>query len=280
MRRGNLALKERCSFGRATPVRQFGLSLLELLIAMALGLLLVVGIGTVYIGSNQTYRVQENSARLQETGRFALEVIGRSLRQAGAAANITANATAVTTQCLTTNAPPCTAIAGANGAGAASDTLTVQFYAGMDENNGGWGARDCTGGFAVADTLMTNAFALVGTDLRCTGSVGGAQPLVSDIEDIQVLYGVDNDGSSDQSADFYTPAPTAVQWPNVVNARVCVLARSVDIGLTTAAQRYMNCGGALGTATGVAAFTVAGDSRIRRPFVATFNLRNRVTNVP
>jgi type IV pilus assembly protein PilW len=260
------------------PGKQRGLSLLELLIAMALGVLLVAGIGTIYIGSNQTYRVQENSARLQETGRFALEVIGRSLRQAGAAANMTANLTAATTQCV---APTCVAVNGANGVGAASDTLTVQFYAGLDENNvGAWGGRDCTGGFANADTLVTNAIALAGTDLRCTGSVGGAQPLISDIEDLQVLYGVDNDGSADQSADFYTPAPTAAQWPNVVNARVCVLARSVNIGLVGTAQRYLNCGGALGTSTGVAAFTTAGDSRLRRTFVATFNLRNRVTNVP
>ena len=38
---------------------QAGMTLLELMISLSLGLLLVAGIGTIYVGSNQTYRVQE-----------------------------------------------------------------------------------------------------------------------------------------------------------------------------------------------------------------------------
>lgn len=253
--------------------RQQGLSLIELMVAMGLGLLLVFGIGTIYVGSKQTYRMQEANARVQETGRFALEAIGRSLRQAGADANITANVTAITLEC---SPPTCTAINGTNGA--STDTVTVQFYAGLDEDNGGnWGARDCTGGFANADTLVTNAFSVNGTDLRCTGSVGGAQPLVSEIEDLQILYGVDNAGA-DQSADIYTAAPTAAQWPNVVTAKVCVMVRSEEQGLATSGQRPLDCARALGTATGQA--PQVNDTRLHRAFVATFNLRNRITNTP
>ena len=53
------------------------------MVALALGLLLIAGVGAVYLGSNQTYRVAQESARIQESGRYALDVIGRSLRQAG-----------------------------------------------------------------------------------------------------------------------------------------------------------------------------------------------------
>ena len=266
--------------GRLRPsTRQIGLTLIELMIALSLGLLLIAVVGSIFVGSSQTYRVQENSARIQENGRYALEIIGRSLRQAGADAPMTANPVAASLRCVT---PACTAIAGTG------NTLTLQLYAGMDEvNAGAWGSRDCTGRFVNSGTLITNAFALNGSDLRCTGSVGGAlpltQPLVSNIADFQIIYGVDNDGSSDQSADLYTAAPTAAQWPNVVTARVCVVVVSdptQNQGLSVGNQRYQNCAGALGTASGAAAFTTAADTRLRRTFVATFNLRNRVSLTP
>jgi type IV pilus assembly protein PilW len=252
--------------------------MLELMVALSLGLLLMVGIGTIFVGSNQTNRVQGDNARIQEVGRYALEIIGRSLRQAGASAQMSTNPAAVTVTCV---APACTAITGTDDSlnGTASDTLTVQMYAHADEVNGGvWGTRDCTGGFANAGTLVTHAFALNGTDLRCTGSVGGVQPLLSNIEDLQVIYGIDNNG--DQSAEQYTVTPA--NWNRVVTARVCVLVRSESQGISVGRQTYLNCAGALGTATGAAASTQAavGDSRLHRAFVATFSLRNRISRIP
>ncbi|MBZ0070059.1 MAG: PilW family protein, partial [Thiobacillus sp.] len=164
---------------------------------------------------------------------------------------------------------------------AASDTLIVQFYAGREElNAGAWITRDCTGGVIASGNVVTNTFDLNGTDLRCTGGVGGAQPLVSDIEDLQIIYGIDTSG--DQSANQYVAAPTAAQWLQVVTARVCVQIRSANNGLAVTPQRFMNCAGALGTAVGAGAFTAAaaGDLRLHRSFVATYNLRNRINGAP
>ena len=271
------------------PRHQAGFSLVELMIAITLGLVVLLAVGSIYVGSQQTYRVQEDNARIQEAGRYALEVLGRSIRQAGANAEMNFNKTAVALQC---NVPGvCDAIGGADGvivAGVASpDTLIVQFYAGMEELNSGsglWIARDCTGGQAALGTVVTNTFSINGTNLRCTGSVGGVpQPLVDNVVDFQVVYGIDNDLSGNpgyQSADLYVAAPTAAQWPSVVTARVCVQIRSANNGLTTSPQTYLNCAGALGTATGTAAFSTAGDLRLRRSFVATYGLRNRVAAVP
>ena len=64
---------------RAQP----GFSLVELMVAMALGLLLVVGVGTVYLGSRQTYIQQEALARMQEGARYAFELLTLDIRQAG-----------------------------------------------------------------------------------------------------------------------------------------------------------------------------------------------------
>jgi type IV pilus assembly protein PilW len=254
------------------------------MIAITLGLIVLLAVGSIYIGSQQTYRVQEDNARIQEAGRYALEVIGRSIRQAGANAEMNFNKTATELQCNV--AGVCNAIGGVNGATVTDpDTLTVQFYAGSEELIAGlWTARDCTGGQVALGVVVTNTFDITGTNLRCTGSVGGVQPLVKNVEDLQVMYGIDDTDVSGnpnyRSADLYVAAPTAAQWPSVVTARVCVRIRSANNGLTTSPQKILNCAGALGTATGAAAFSTAGDLRLHRSFVATFNLRNRVAAAP
>lgn len=245
---------------------QSGLTLLELMIAMALGLLLLTGIGTIYVGGNQTYRVQEQNARVQESGRYALDVLGRSLRQAGYW-DMPVGPTALKSAFVGTP------ITGTNGAGTAADTVTVQY-------DGVIGDRDCEDTGVTVATVITDAIQLTGTDLECDGIDAGIayQPLVSNVEDLQLLYGIDTNSDPHQSADSYTATPG--NWNQVVSVRACVLIRSEEQGITTSAQSYLNCAGALGTATGSAARTTATDSRLHRAFVATFNLRNRVTSPP
>ena len=63
--------------------RQKGLSIIELLVAMVIGLILLLGVSQVFLSSRQTYAANEAMGRLQENGRFALEFIARSARLAG-----------------------------------------------------------------------------------------------------------------------------------------------------------------------------------------------------
>jgi len=62
---------------------QSGLSMVELLVAVAVGLMLLAGITTMFANSRQTYEANQRLARIQENGRFALEQIGRDVRVAG-----------------------------------------------------------------------------------------------------------------------------------------------------------------------------------------------------
>ncbi|MGC4010354.1 MAG: prepilin-type N-terminal cleavage/methylation domain-containing protein [Pseudomonas sp.] len=64
-------------------MRQRGLSLIELLVAMALGLLLLAGVIQVVLSSKRSYQSGVALAELQESGRFALEVVAQDLRNAG-----------------------------------------------------------------------------------------------------------------------------------------------------------------------------------------------------
>lgn len=64
--------------------RMAGMSLVELMIAMTLGLVTVGAVGYIYLGTSKTYRTQDSLARLQEGARYAFEVITSDLRMAGA----------------------------------------------------------------------------------------------------------------------------------------------------------------------------------------------------
>lgn len=258
-----------------------GFTLIEMMVAMTIGLIVLLGVGAIYLSSVRTYRIQEDDARLQESGRYVLELIGRSIRQAGGDAEMNFSPVANTLNCV---APACQPVGGTNGAGATPDTLAVQFYANRDELvAGNWITRDCTGGVnqANANTLITNTFSLVGTSFRCNGSTGGVQEIVAGVEDFQVLYGIDTTG--DQSVDQYQAAPA--NWDQVRTARICLVMTSNNNRLSDTPQRFLNCAGALGVvgatlADGGLTDAAAGDLRLRRTFVATFNLRNRITAMP
>ncbi|MFT7470804.1 MAG: type IV pilus assembly protein PilW [Kiritimatiellia bacterium] len=60
-----------------------GLSLIELLVSMVLGLTLATGVVQIYAGSNTTERDREARQRIQENGRFATNFLSQEIRMAG-----------------------------------------------------------------------------------------------------------------------------------------------------------------------------------------------------
>jgi len=61
---------------------QQGMTLIEIMIAMLLGLFLIAGVMQIYIGSKQSSRMLDNLSRMQENGRFAMDFIRRDIREA------------------------------------------------------------------------------------------------------------------------------------------------------------------------------------------------------
>lgn len=60
-----------------------GFTLIELMVAITLGLIILAVLSQVYVSSKKTYRVQEALSRLQENGRYAVDFLGRDIRMAG-----------------------------------------------------------------------------------------------------------------------------------------------------------------------------------------------------
>jgi type IV pilus assembly protein PilW len=71
----------------ATLSAQLGITLLELLISVVIGLFLIGGAITVYLQTGTTYRTTDKVARLQEVGRYAMDVLETDVRLAGMWAN-------------------------------------------------------------------------------------------------------------------------------------------------------------------------------------------------
>jgi type IV pilus assembly protein PilW len=63
--------------------RERGFTLVELMVAMTLGLGTVAATGYIYLGTVKTYRAHDSMSRLQEGARFAFELMGKDLRMAG-----------------------------------------------------------------------------------------------------------------------------------------------------------------------------------------------------
>ncbi len=66
-----------------TLARQGGVSLIELMIAMTIGLVIVVTIGYAYLGAKASFRSQEATSSMQVNARFAFEFMGQDIRMAG-----------------------------------------------------------------------------------------------------------------------------------------------------------------------------------------------------
>lgn len=63
--------------------RQRGLTLVELMVALAIGLVLLLAMSAVFVTSSSTRREIELSADVLESGRYALDVLSRELAQTG-----------------------------------------------------------------------------------------------------------------------------------------------------------------------------------------------------
>lgn len=235
--------------------RSAGLSLVELLVAVAIGLFVVMAVGALYVNSKTTYVAQDANSRVQENARFAVELLGREIRAAGYP-NINFS------QISSTNlfaAPPKfsftgTALDFADGASSAPDQLTVSYDTGTD----------CLGNAAPSSRAVNLYRINSQSQLECLGNGSAtAGVLLNDVEDMQLLFG-------QPTATGYTYLTgTSATNANVDNVRVCLLFRAkADVSSkANPSQTYLDCQGASKTAT---------DGFLRRTVTMTVALRNRI----
>jgi type IV pilus assembly protein PilW len=76
---GSRPVPARC----APALANRGMSLIEILVALAIAAVLLLGLGQIFVGSKNVYRLQEGMSRVQENARFVLQYLESNVRMAG-----------------------------------------------------------------------------------------------------------------------------------------------------------------------------------------------------
>jgi len=90
-------------FARPSRAKVGGFSLVELLVALAISMVIVIGTTYVYLGTRETQRALFEKAFATETAHYALDVIGRDIENAGFYPSIRAAIPAGAASAVTSN---------------------------------------------------------------------------------------------------------------------------------------------------------------------------------
>lgn len=186
--------------------RESGLTLVELMVSLVVGLILVAAVFNMYTGNMRSARFTEGLQSIQENGRYAVSVLQRELRLAGYS--------------------PVGGTAGEISAFDFDDsnatTLVVQTRQ----------AFDCNGlSTSATDGLAVNTYTLdtAANALTCTGNQAGSNPMavVENVESVRVLFGIDDDDDRITCApQRYVPFDSLLDSSEVVALRFALLISS------------------------------------------------------
>ena len=328
-----------------TPYRQHGLTLIELMVAMVIGLIMVLAATAALLLSRQGFNQVDAASQLRDNARFATSLIERLSVQTGYRDLLyAATSRPPSTLGMTTERPNIfgfdnrTRSAGhksyeassspraANSLGYGSDILVLRFQAAATDLVGSTDADkamiDCMG--HTPDTVMNDRYERYSSifhiadrngepTLMCTRwpqaddyGTADTQPLITGVENFQVLYGIDTTGKSttlpdgttvdepdsvvdqylpaSQITDASNPALTLTRWQQVRSLRIGMILRSAPgtaIGDTSATTLYpfgnSTTSKAMFASNSVdpgSVFTPPNDGRLRQVVTFTVHLRN------
>jgi type IV pilus assembly protein PilW len=238
-----------------TQRRPKGHTLLELTIAMALGLVITMGTVELYRSQRAAFTAAADQERMREAGMAALVLIGEQIQMAGfAPATVPAGQLGM----------PLFGCAGARPVGpddaltcealaSGSDGLAVRY---VGDGISTWPSAtgqptDCLGqsvaesesGLDAGSATIVNRFFAKTSgstgepELYCEGAgrVGVAQPLVEGVERLRVRYWL---AGVPQAVEAFAVAGD--QWSHVVGVDLCAQVRGIPTGRPV---RYVDCDG-------------------------------------
>lgn len=280
--------------------RARGVSLIELMISLVIGLVVVGAVLVSFLGSGQTGRVQAAYGQMNEDAQIALNIMARDIQLAGYAqpvGSVTNLVTNVNTLTKTFSdrsvfgcdsgfvSPTDTSPALACNAAGVSPSFEVAYEADLFNTSPTTSVplkpTDCLGtgidpNFPALAPLYTIAYnryyvAIGGSgqpELRCASSVAlSGQVLVDNIESMSVWYGEANAAAPRQIVRYVT-ASNVTNFNNVLAVRICLVVRSAEAVLPPGETlSYALCSG--GT-------QAVDDRRLRRAYFTTATLRSKM----
>lgn len=260
--------------------RERGVTLIELLVGLTIGLLTVsVGLGAIMLSRGVTTTVTDTTT-LQQQASYAFRVIGQQLRQAGGRP---LNAVADPRDAATFVQPTAISLAGLPPIAGLDAPTASQFIISLRYVNAsesvypappsstpvaGYLTSDCLGsnpGIASAPMIL-NQLRKNGTDLECANSIGSIQPIISNLVDLQIRYLQQRLNIADSQPQFrYASAANLgpTDWPEVYGIEVC-LELEGEQSIDTVGASYTKCDGT----------TATRGNKLRMIFKNVFHIRN------
>lgn len=273
--------------------RQRGLTLIELMVGLAVGLLVVaVAMGGILVSRGVSSTVSDASG-IQQQASFVMRVIGQQLRQAGSlylnpdpiggASQDVLSAVVFETK------------ADARGSGNAfkqddtltggNDTFTTGFRRYQDNvffadnaTSSDIGTdflmRNCVGAPANAktDERIESIFSYSNEALRCAGNGAAAQPIAQNVAQFQVGYFEQTLSATGTTVQYRNKSTDVVNWRAVQGVQVCLVlygSESIDM---PAGSSYTDCNG---TSVNMTTLTGERKNRMHLLFRNTFQLRSQ-----
>ncbi len=288
---------------------QAGLTLVELMVSLTLGMLVVAAAMLLLLSSKSSFTIEDDTSRLLDAGRFAIENISRSVRQAGHEV-LGGEVPPIVSQ--PTDTPNISGfdnstLPATGGVQGHSDILQLRFFGNADGS-----IVNCAGITVPAVTPAGTSER--GWSIYFVRQVSNGEPelhcgytdpttasfmtvaLASGVESFQVLYGIDHDddGVPDRfvtattlmTLDPQAALPNAVNslWKKVVAVKVALLLRGARTQRADAQNMVYDLFGAayddkadLGSQFSEAdpGLPASERSRTRKVFSTTIQLRNR-----
>lgn len=226
----------------AAAQRQLGLTLIELMVAITISAVLLLSMVEIFTSSKQTFRTQEALSHLQESARFTRYYLSYIIRQAGYRSQLNSTESSVFAgQPIVfgqDNAGNTASVEDASGAialndvASGTDIIAIRYQGNPDNLTGHClSHRPLATSTAVTNTDVATNVLFIKEDrdtglrsLSCKRRVNAQndneQPLVTGVEDLQILYGVDTTGSNPLTINQYLPADQVADWNNVLSVRL------------------------------------------------------------
>lgn len=294
--------------------RQQGLSLIELMIAMALGMGVALAALALLNAARSSYVAVSEGALVQDSGRYALDVIARAVRQANYlphdnpvslallaldTARLAPGVNGLDNSRLSSNSDALSA-AQSNDANHGSDVLVVRYFGSGTRNKADGSIVNCAG-VAIPAPATANVVATVERaemerswsifyvdadssgepELRCKFPThkGGwdSVALARGVEAFQVLYGVADALNGGVTQYRNAAQMSSLQWRQVGAVRVALLVRGEQNGGSDAPDTdYALFGPGYRNSLdpGVTIRDVKQPRRLRKLYQSTIQLRN------
>lgn len=285
------------------PLSQRGMTLVELLIGIAIGLLVVaVATGALMVSRGVTGSVSDAS-NIQQQAAYAMRLIGGQLRQAASLylnpnpSNAVGGLDPLTPVAFEKKADPSSGTDNSFDLGSplqllsgTGTSLTVGYRRYKDAvfvrdpatpaDPSMALARNCLNapGNGSGDQRIESIFRLVGNDLRCQGNSVTEQPIIGNVANFQLTYLVQDATTAIGSPTLRRmAAPPGGNWGQVQGVEVCLVLfgnEPIDLsGVPVANRSYLDCDGT--TSVDMANAPGSRQNRMHLVFRNVFQLRSQ-----